>query len=417
MNPTLRTDINLLPTGAASTRHLLVSFTAPPAPPRSGRTPVSVAFVLDRSGSMHGAKFDLAREAVEQALRLLRDEDRFAVVVYDDEITVLFPAAQATLEARRSAIDRLRAVGPRGSTDLAGGWQAGCEQIGLGLAPGAVARCLLLTDGLANVGIVDQGDIRRLVRERRAGRIATTTFGVGADFDERLLQKMADEGGGHFYFIEGAPQIADFLTSEMGEALEVVAHEAALVLHVPEGAGVAPLGQFQANSAGQTVRIELGDLVSNQDVEMLVRLALPAATAGQEVQLDASLADRDGVLDPSVATITWVPASVQAVEAAPRDGRVVRVLAEMIVASARAEALELNRAGKFAAARRRIERAIDELRALGADPAELQDLLVPLDDDRASLSEEMAPMARKAMFSMTQARLRNRTAEGKARRK
>lgn len=417
MNLTLRTDNTLVPAGTASTRHLLVSFTAPPAPPRENRTPISAAFVLDRSGSMHGAKFDLARDAVAGALRLLRDEDRFAVVVYDDDIEIVFPAAKATSEARRSAIERLAAIGPRGSTDLTGGWQAGCEQIGQGLAPDTIARCLLLTDGLANVGIVDHGDIRRLARERRAARVTTTTFGVGADFDERLLQQMADEGGGHFYFIQAAGQIPDFLASELGEALEVVAHDAALVLRLPEGASAAPLGPMKADSAGRTVRIELGDLVSNQDGEVLVRLALPAAMAGDELQVEARLTDRDRVLDRAAVVTTWVPASTQAVNAAPRDRRVVRVLAEIIVAAARAEAIELNRAGKFAAARKRVERAVAQLQEIGAGRSEIEDLLSMLGDDVVALSAEMAPIARKAMFAASQSRLRNRTEEGKARRR
>ena len=57
----------------------------------------------------------------------------------------------------------------------------------------------------------------------RSEGVATSTFGVGADFDEELLSRIATEGGGHFYFIEQAQQIPDFFASELGETLEVVA--------------------------------------------------------------------------------------------------------------------------------------------------------------------------------------------------
>src|SRR3712207_8060593 len=72
----VRPDRALLPTAAPSTRYLLVRVVAPSAPPRDGRMPVNVSLVLDRSGSMEdGRKFTLARQAVEQALGMLRSDD------------------------------------------------------------------------------------------------------------------------------------------------------------------------------------------------------------------------------------------------------------------------------------------------------------------------------------------------------
>src|SRR4051812_10873777 len=101
MHLSLRTDRSLLRSAARSTRYLMISLTAPTAPPRANRLPVNVGLVLDRSGSMDGErKFDLAREAVVQSLRMLRPEDRFTLVVYDTEIDVLVPSTFATREAK-----------------------------------------------------------------------------------------------------------------------------------------------------------------------------------------------------------------------------------------------------------------------------------------------------------------------------
>src|SRR5688572_12412610 len=234
MRLSLRTDRRLLRAEARSTRYLLASITAPTAPARASRIPVNVGFVLDRSGSMDGErKFGLAREAVEQALRLLRPEDRFTLVVYDQEVDVLVPSTPATPETKQLARSRLNAVGPRGSTDLHAGWSAAAAQIGTGLRDDAVTRVLLLTDGLANHGITDPAALLKTADELRRLGIATTTFGVGADFDERLLRDMAHEGGGNFYFIESPAQIADLLSSELGEALEVVARDAVVHFTLP----------------------------------------------------------------------------------------------------------------------------------------------------------------------------------------
>src|SRR3954447_12007396 len=136
MHMSLRTDRHLIRAHARSERHLLVSIVAPTSEPRAGRASVSVALVLDRSGSMDGErKFELARDAVEQALRMLRPEDRFTLVVYDEEVDVLVPLAAATAESKSLARARLRDVGPRGSTDLRAGWMAGSSQIAARLAP------------------------------------------------------------------------------------------------------------------------------------------------------------------------------------------------------------------------------------------------------------------------------------------
>ena len=78
--------------------------------------------------------------------------------------------------------------------------------------------------------------------------MSTTTFGVGQDFDEVLLQAMADAGGGHFYFIADAAGIRDYVTSEVGETLEVVARDVSLEVDAPDGVQVESLSPFPTRS-------------------------------------------------------------------------------------------------------------------------------------------------------------------------
>ena len=166
---------------------------------RCERLPLNVAIVLDRSGSMgDDRKFTLAREAIQQALDMLRPEDRCSLVVYDTQIDVLTPSSFATAEVKHATLTRLENVGPRGGTDLGGGWLRGCEQVAEFLENERVSRCLLLTDGLANHGITDRDALAHHAGELRRRGVVTSTFGVGADFDERLLRDMAHEGGGSF---------------------------------------------------------------------------------------------------------------------------------------------------------------------------------------------------------------------------
>ena len=98
-------------------------------------------------------KLGLARQAVLEAVHRLEDPDRFSVVVYDNEVEVVVERRRRVRrEPEASRPSASKTVDARGSTDLHGGWLAGCEQVAGGLQPDGVNRVLLLTDGLANVG-------------------------------------------------------------------------------------------------------------------------------------------------------------------------------------------------------------------------------------------------------------------------
>ena len=197
----------------------------------------------------------------------------------------------------------------------------------------AIGRCLLVTDGQANVGASDPEELARLAGAMRQRGIATSTFGVGADFDERTLQRIAEGGQGHFYFVETPQAIPDLLTSELGDSLEIVAREAALVLHVPDGVDVAPLGPFPVASAGRVVRIELGDLASGQELQLVVRLTFPAGTAGDAQVVSFALAAKDDALGALSQDVTWTFAGHAENDAQRRDRVVDRAVARLYAAS------------------------------------------------------------------------------------
>jgi Ca-activated chloride channel family protein len=187
----------------------------------SRSAPLDVAFVLDRSGSMRGRKLDLAKEGVDLAVARLRDADRAALVVYDDDVDTVQPLAPATPRLKASLRLALHGVDPGGSTYLSGGWVAGCQQLaeaapvaGADSRATRIRRVILLTDGLANVGILDPGVLGRHAGELRRRGIATTTVGVGQDFDEGLLSAMAEAGGGNFQYVAGPDGLRAFFTRE-----------------------------------------------------------------------------------------------------------------------------------------------------------------------------------------------------------
>lgn len=409
------TDRRLIRAAAHSRRFVVVSFTAPGGQPKRERAPVNVALVLDRSGSMGGRKIELASQAVERALQMLRPTDRFSLVVYDDRVDVVVESTPATPEAVNNAMRRMRDVGARGSTDLGGGWLRGCEQVAAHAVPDSVSRALLLTDGLANVGITDPSELNRHADELRQRGVATSTFGVGEDFDERLLQSMADRGGGHFYYIERPEQIVDLLTSELGETLEVVARDVALDVTPPGGARAQALNAVRTSPTKSGLRCELGDLVSNQEVSLLLAVEFPSGRAGDRVEIECRVCDRDSVLRFPPARVVWTFASHEDNDRQPRDPDIMRQVAALEAERARREALEANRLGDFVTARRIVLGCAATLRAFAGDDLVTAGMASTLEDEEEAFSAPMPAHDMKARYARAHARLRNRADDGKAR--
>ena len=388
-----QSDRSLIRAGASSTRYVRLSFTLPEARRTGGRLPLDVALVLDRSGSMTGEKIELARTAARQAIDLLRSDDRFAVVVYDTVVDLVAGSSPATTEARRHAIEALARTDARGGTDLSGGWLRGCEQVGLALSDDAIGRCLLLTDGLANHGITDRDELIRHAEELRLRGVSTSTFGVGADFDERLLRGIADHSGGRFYFLEHPRQIPDMLAGEMGEALEIVARGATLTIQPPPGATVEVLGGFFLRRADGAARIELGDLVSRQELEVLLALRFPTGAEGRRVRAAFSFGDLDGAVDATEAGLEWAYASHAANDRQPRERAVDRSVARAWAGRARAEATERNRAHDFDGARRLLQATARKIRSYAGSDRELRAMA----DELEQLAGEFSGRAFDAM--------------------
>ncbi len=417
MSLTIRADRSLIRTSGGSVRYVLAELTAPDAPARAMRAPVNVALVLDRSGSMGGQKIALARMAVEHALQLLKPSDRFSLVVFDDVVDVVVASTLGSAEAKRHALRKLAEIDARGSTNLAGGWEAGCDQVAAHLTGEAIGRCLLVTDGQANVGESDPEQLARLAGAMRQRGIATSTFGIGADFDERTLQRLAEGGQGHFYFVETPRAIPDLLTSELGDSLEIVAREAALVLHVPEGADAAPLGPFRVSSAGRVVRIELGDLASGQELQLVVKLTFPAGAAGDAQVTGFALAAKDDALGALAQDVAWTLADHAGNDAQRRDRVVDRAVARLYAALARQAALVLNGEGRFDEARRLIERVARKIASYaGADP-ELRRIVSQLRDEIGAFAMHMGVLEAKQRHFEAYSVQHSRMADGRARRR
>jgi Ca-activated chloride channel homolog len=341
-------DRRLVAAEVSSQRTIEWVVVAPDAPRRAERAPLNLALIIDRSGSMQGDKLRYVQQAAHHVLNLLGEQDHVAVVAYDDQVNLIAGSQRVSEGARaelKRGIDELR---PGGWTDLSGGWLMGCREVADHLAAQGVNRALLLTDGLANRGITDVEELTHHARELRKRGVSTSTFGVGLDFNENLLEALAEQGGGHFYYIERPEQITGVFQRELGELLTVVAREVFLSVAIPRGVAVELLGELAHERSGERLRIFLGDLCASERRVLYTRALTPPDMVGTSVVLRGELgyADLDGRTSMTTAEIAFSYVREAETLLAPLFKELLARASEVELAAAAAQALKLERAGR-----------------------------------------------------------------------
>jgi len=348
----LRTDRALVPVGEAVRRYLEIAVSAPTLAAGAERPALNISLVLDRSGSMAGDKLRYVQQAAKHALTRLTARDLVSVVTYDHNVSVVAEAQPVTDQARRELgrlIDRIR-VG--GRTNLSGGWLTGCDQIAAFQEerPDDINRVVLLTDGLANEGITDQEELTYHASQLRERGISSTTLGVGDDFNEFLLQGMADAGGGHFYFIENPRQIPNYFRGELGELVETTAREAVLTLGLPSGVEASLINDVRHEQDAGVLRVFLDDLYAGDRRVLYAQLDLPAGKIDETLALKVSVRYDDvaGGRSRQVAAgpLTFTVADAARCETQPVDEEVQAEAARIQAERAKLEALKLDREGR-----------------------------------------------------------------------
>jgi Ca-activated chloride channel homolog len=246
-------------------------------PVNNTRLPLNIALVLDHSGSMMGAKMDYVKEAAKFVVDNLSSEDYLSIIVYDDEVTILQPSAKVTDKAAIKAL--IARVQADGSTNLSGGTLEGYSQVKTAFRSECVNRVLLLSDGLANVGITDTAQLQKIARDRNLEHsISLSTFGVGADYNEDLMTAMAEFGSGNYYFIEAPDKIPQIFEKELSGLLNVVAQNAVMELELPQGTTLDYVFGYKYEQKGNKIFINFRDVYSDETKGVLVKFAIKDKT-------------------------------------------------------------------------------------------------------------------------------------------
>lgn len=276
---------SVLPIGKPGKVYLRLSVKGGTTKAREKRTPVNVALVLDRSGSMKGDRMASAKEAAGMALQRLAAEDIVGLVAYNHGVDVLQKAERLGGDhALKQKIDKLEADG---RTALYAGVVAGGDEVKRHLAANRVNRVILLSDGLANVGPSSPRELGELGRDLGSKGISVTTIGLGLDYNEDLMQRLAASSDGNHAFVEKASDLAAIFNAEFGDALSVSAQDIEIIIECRIGfKPVRVLGR-EAAIEGNRIRLKLNQLQSANERYVVVELEQPdVRQAG-----DADIAD------------------------------------------------------------------------------------------------------------------------------
>ncbi|XP_054639698.1 inter-alpha-trypsin inhibitor heavy chain H3-like [Dunckerocampus dactyliophorus] len=194
-----------------------VHFFAPPGLPR---VPTNVVFVIDRSGSMYGTKIQQTREAMLKILQDLKEDDYFALILFDDKIVSWKKTLiKATKENVAEAMSYIRRLSDRGGTNINDAVLKAVEMLLTDKAQNRVPErsidmIILLTDGMPNEGESNPHRIQENVRSANNGSMSVFSLGFGNDVDYSFLNVLSQQNKGLarriFTGSDAALQLQDF---------------------------------------------------------------------------------------------------------------------------------------------------------------------------------------------------------------
>jgi Ca-activated chloride channel family protein len=260
----------------------------------SALTPMNLAVVIDRSGSMKGERIANAMNAAVFALERMRDGDSITVVSFDTSAQVVVPPTRISAGNRSSIESAIRSIRLGGDTCISCGLDEGMQQLALtSLGGDRINRMILLSDGATNAGVRDMTGLRAMANRMHGRGVSISTIGVDVDFDEKIMAAIANEANGRHYFVANASGLPAVFGQEFDDLLASVAKETELAIELAPGVEVAEVFDRSFRREGNRLIVPFGTFSSKQEKTVLVKLRVPTDKGGDQPVADLKLAFRD----------------------------------------------------------------------------------------------------------------------------
>lgn len=279
-------DPNLDAAQGTMQRQLSISVSALPDAARP-HVPLNLCLILDHSGSMSGRPLDTVKQAAGELIDRLQPGDRISVVVFDHRAKVLIPNQDIDdPEKIKRQINRLRTAG---GTAIDEGLRLGIEELGKGKQE-RISQAFLLTDGENEHG----DNIRCLKMARLAAdyNLTLNTFGFGDDWNQDVLEEIADAGSGSLAYIEYPDQAIDEfgrLFTRMQSVGLTNAYLSISLMPKVRLAELKPIAQvlpdtieLPVQQQGDQYLVRLGDLMTDTERVILANLYIGQLPAGKQ---------------------------------------------------------------------------------------------------------------------------------------
>jgi Ca-activated chloride channel family protein len=254
-------------------------------------SPLNLAIVLDRSGSMRGKRLENALSAARGMIERLRDGDVISLVAYDTTAEVKVAATQIDGRSRFQVLRQLDDIVARGDTCISCGLEMASEL--LSRRSGMVDQVLLLSDGEATAGTKEEAGFRELSSRIHRQGATISTIGVDVDYNEQVMSAIAEESNGRHHFVENAAALAGIFDEELKSLANTVADETELTVSLAPGVQVLEVYDRSFRREGELLKIPVGAFSGGDERTFLMKVLVPAAKVGVRPVVDVHLAYRD----------------------------------------------------------------------------------------------------------------------------
>ncbi len=202
----------------------------------------------------------------------LRDNDTLSIVVFDTDAQTLLPSQSLTY--RGTVMQLIRDIEPGGATNIHAGLMLGYQEARKNYRKGATNRVILLTDGIANRGVIAPEKIARDSLRFNDQGIDLSTIGVGLDLNKDLLRQLAKSGRGLFHFIEDGEDIEKVFVKELQSLVSPVASEPNVEIEYDSDLELAQVYGYEPHLQNNSVTLKLDNMNQGLTQVILMRFRL-----------------------------------------------------------------------------------------------------------------------------------------------